>query len=299
MLGTHRARTILTDVVVRPVKLPGVARVVHPFPITVVVVTSALLAAVLDGGPPGPCTWARIIATVAASQIGVGALNDVADRHADRLFQPEKPIPSGEVSVPRALVLAIGALLSTVLLAATFGPVSLAVACLAVGGGVAYDLGLKGTVWSMACYLVGLLGLFAWLQVVTGNWYPALLLVYPGGACIIAAAHLANAAPDIEADASRGLTTPSVRLGPAGTVIAIYALYGIVWLPCLAIAALAHSLPAIMLTLLSLGFCGVAMATTRRAGVTRLGRVALFRAIAPALGLIALAGLMGIQLLDR
>jgi 4-hydroxybenzoate polyprenyltransferase len=299
MLGLARTRTILSDVADPTVRLPAAVRLVHPFPIAVVVVTSAVLAAVLTHGPPPLLLWIRIVATVAASQIGVGALNDFADRHADRLHQPEKPIPSGEIRPHHALLLALAAVFVTLVLAASFGVVSFAITCIAVGGGIAYDLGLKGTVWSIACYLVGLLGLFAWLQAVTDTWSEALLLVYPGGACIIAAAHLANAAPDIEGDAERGLAPLSVRLGPAGTVFAIYALFVIVWLPCLAIAVLVHSASAAFVALLSLGLAAIAVRTSRRMGASRRGRIILFRLITPALGLVALAGLIGIQALGH
>jgi 4-hydroxybenzoate polyprenyltransferase len=265
--------------------------------VAVVVVTSCLLAVRLNGALPGASSAIRIVLTIGGSQIGVGALNDFVDRNADARFQPSKPIPSGEIVPLQALAVALTALAVTLLCAASFGSLSLLVASVALSGGVAYDLGLKRSAWSVAGYLVGLLGLFAWLQVIADVWQWSLLLVYPAGACIIVAAHLANSAPDIEADSAHGLNTLASRLGPARTVLTIHLLSVALILPCALLAALSRSLPAAVLSLFSVALFVVGWSITWRFGASRRGRVLVFRVVAPALGMLSLAGLIGLQAL--
>src|SRR5581483_12041077 len=102
-------------------KLPGWLRVIHAFPVATVIVTTGLLLAVLGGSRLGPAGLARGILAVLMTQIATGALNDYIDRERDAVTQPDKPIPSGEVSPGFALFLTSTSLALFIPLAASFG----------------------------------------------------------------------------------------------------------------------------------------------------------------------------------
>ncbi|MCI4355222.1 MAG: UbiA family prenyltransferase, partial [Thermoplasmata archaeon] len=132
-------------------------------------------------------------------QFGIGTVNDVADASHDAVVKPEKAIPAGLVSPVAARLVAGVALGGGLLLAAPGGPLTLAVAALGAGSGLAYDLRLKGTVLSWAPFVVAvpLVPAFAWLGVtgaLPGPILVAALLAAPAGGALA----LANALPDIE-----------------------------------------------------------------------------------------------------
>jgi 4-hydroxybenzoate polyprenyltransferase len=195
----------------------GAARLIHPAPAAAVVALSAALGTILSiqaGLEPG----SRLVLTtvaVAGSQILTGALNDWADRHRDRVVQPSKPIPSGDVS-PR-LALAVAAAGAAVQLGASvpLGSAALFLGAVAAGSAVAYDLWLSRTPLSVVPYLVSFGVLPLWIAAGVGveleRVAAAPFLVAP----FAAAAHLANTLRDFDADARLGSRNLAQTLGRA------------------------------------------------------------------------------------
>jgi len=147
-------------------------------------------------------------------QFAIGALNDVQDRHADRLSRPAKPIPAGSVPVGVARLVAVGAAGLGLALAAPSGwlVLGLALVVLAIGG--LYDLALKGTAWSWLPFAIGipLLPVYGWLGAADG--LPALFgVLIPVGVLEGAALAIANALVDVERDREAGVASVATALG--------------------------------------------------------------------------------------
>ena len=70
----------------------------------------------------------RIFAMVLCSQFAVGAFNDYCDADLDARVKPTKPIAAGLVSRAMALVITLSGMSITVVLAAGFGPATVALA---------------------------------------------------------------------------------------------------------------------------------------------------------------------------
>lgn len=272
-------------------RLAAFIRLIHPFPVSVVILTSAGILVVARGAPPGPGLLARAMTVVLLSQIAVGALNDYMDRHTDARLQPDKPIPSGRVSAREALVLAIGAGLALPVAAASFGPISAGIASLGTIAGLAYDLGLKRTPFSFLAYIVAFLCLATWIWLIAGRFTLAFFAIYPAGVCLLTAAHLANAFPDIEIDTLEGHRGVGAILGPRRSLSAILALYAVVAVPTALFSAAARSAPALALTVAASAIATFAGAAGFADLNRRPMRKLVFRLMAPAIGLLALAAL--------
>lgn len=205
----------------------GIVRVVHPAPTAAVVALSLALGSILAaqaGLPPfGTRTWLTVLA-VLGSQVVTGAVNDWADRERDALAQPRKPIPAGQLTPRGALGVAVAG--GVLLLAASvpLGPLPLLLGAAATASAAAYSLWLSGTRLSVLPYLVSFGILPLW--VATGIGVPlervaaAPLLVAP----FAAAAHLANALRDFQADASLGRRNLAQALGARTALAAAWVL---------------------------------------------------------------------------
>jgi 4-hydroxybenzoate polyprenyltransferase len=193
----------------------ALGRLVHPAPALAVVALSAALGAILlaQAGEPLGARWLLTTLSVAGSQVLTGALNDWADRERDHVAQPTKPIPSGAVSPRAALWLAAAG--GAVQLAASLplGALPLLLGAAATTSAIAYDLWLSRTPLSVLPYIVsfGLLPLWvaAGVDIDLGRVVAAALLVGP----FAAAAHLANALRDFDADAALGSRNLAQVLG--------------------------------------------------------------------------------------
>ncbi|MFJ1554675.1 SCO3242 family prenyltransferase [Streptomyces mirabilis] len=104
----------------------------------------ALAGAATTGNRPNPRTLLAIASSLCLYEAGM-ALNDWADQAEDALERPHRPLPSGRIRPPAALV-AAGALTAAGLaLAARAGRPALAVAAPLAATVWAYDLALKRT----------------------------------------------------------------------------------------------------------------------------------------------------------
>jgi 4-hydroxybenzoate polyprenyltransferase len=164
-----------------------------------------------------------------AIQLGIGAGNDWADAPADAVARPGKPIAAGLVGRAWAARIAVGASAIGLLLAALAGPIPLAVAAAGLAAGLAYDLRLKGTIWSWLPYAIGLplLPIFAWVGA-TGALPWAVAVIVPLAMLAGAALAVANALADLERDLAAGVETVATGLGLATARRAGAALQGVV-----------------------------------------------------------------------
>jgi 4-hydroxybenzoate polyprenyltransferase len=194
----------------------GAVRLVHPAPAIAVTVLSGALGAILlsQAGRAIDASWLTMVAAIAGSQIFVGATNDLIDRNRDTAAaRLDKPLAAGNLS-PNAAVwvasfgLAVQ-LAASLLLSGTFLLLGLA----ATGSAFVYNLWLSRTPFSVVPYLVSFGILPIWIAVGIGvdpaRVAAAPVLVAP----FAAAAHLANAVRDFDADAALGSRNLAQLLG--------------------------------------------------------------------------------------
>jgi 4-hydroxybenzoate polyprenyltransferase len=198
--------------------LARAARIVHPFPTALNVVAVAGLALVATGGTPEAGLLARMLATMLLIQCAIGVTNDYFDRELDAAAKPWKPIPAGLVTVDAARALAVALIAGAALLALTLGVAGFYLAMLGLAAGLAYDAGLKRTALSAVPYMVAIPTLPLWVWATLGEWQAELWWLLPLGALIGVSLHLANTAPDIEADRAHGVAGLAHRLGFTGSV---------------------------------------------------------------------------------
>jgi 4-hydroxybenzoate polyprenyltransferase len=180
-------------------------RLVHPAPALAVITLSGVLGAVLlaEVGRPIDAAWVATVAGVAGSQIFTGATNDLVDRGRDAAAgRLDKPLAAGDISPGTAVWVASFGL---AVLVAAFLRLDLAYTALglaATGSALAYNLWLSRTPASVLPYLVSFGILPLWVASGVGvdlaRVAAAPFLVAP----FAAAAHLANAVRDFDADAT-------------------------------------------------------------------------------------------------
>lgn len=205
-------------------------RLIHPAPALAVVLLSAALGAILatQAGLPIDERWAFTVLAVAGSQVFTGATNDIADRVRDAEARPEKPIPSGELSLNVATWIASIGLAVQLVASWRVGELALALGAVASGSALAYNLFLSRTPFSPIPYLVSFGVLPAWIAAGLGIPLERVLPAIPLVAPFAVAAHLANTVRDFEADAIGGsrslaqvLGRRSGRLLAAGLALAV------------------------------------------------------------------------------
>jgi 4-hydroxybenzoate polyprenyltransferase len=188
----------------------------HIGPTVAVTAIVALLAASEDLGFG---TGALVTLAVLAGQLTIGWGNDLVDAARDReVGRRDKPLADGRVSaaVVRRCLVAAGAACVVLSLAAGWRSGLVHLVCM-VGGGHAYNLGLKATAWSWAPYAVAFGSLPA--VVTLAGSTPA---APPAWALAVAAmlgvgAHFLNALPDFADDAVTGVRGLPHRLGATAT----------------------------------------------------------------------------------
>jgi 4-hydroxybenzoate polyprenyltransferase len=100
-----------------------------------------------DEGPNPLPTFLLLCASSAGLYLSGMVFNDYFDRMVDAQERPARPIPSGSVSAEAALRLAGGLMLVGLTAAAIVGPLSMGVAVVICGLVLAYDGGLKKTMF--------------------------------------------------------------------------------------------------------------------------------------------------------
>jgi 4-hydroxybenzoate polyprenyltransferase len=194
-------------------KLHALLVLPHLSAVLAVVGATALFGLLATDFRPPAGRFALLIVSMLGGQLAVGALNEWCDRAADAVAKPHKPIPRGEVTPAEALGMAGGGLALLLGCGAALGWRPLAALAFANGWGLAYDLGLKRTPLSWLPYLIALplVPTCAWLAL--RGFAPRLLWLYPIGALLVIAIHLAQTLPDIEGDRGQGERGLAVTLG--------------------------------------------------------------------------------------
>lgn len=189
----------------------GLALACHPLPTAAVTIFALLLSL----GPGGAGQVGPVVVAVLAGQLAIGWHNDLRDADRDRVVgRPDKPVARGQVS-PGTVRAALGVALvvSGVLSAWSGGWAGLLLHLgLVVGSGLAYNAGMKATVWSWVPYAVAFGALPAYVWEATGRgtapWW-----VITVGSLLGVGAHLLNVLPDLEQDRQTGIRGLPHRLG--------------------------------------------------------------------------------------
>jgi 4-hydroxybenzoate polyprenyltransferase len=195
------------------VRLAGGLRLLHPFPSLMNMMATLLFAALALGSLPGARTAALLAGAMLASQAAIGIANDWAGRDLDRATKPSKPLVAGLVAPWCALIMLGAALVIAMLCAAQFGLASLLLVAAGAGLGLVYDFWLKHTSYSWLPYLLAIPLEPIWVWTALGRFTPRLLWVYPLGATLLLALHLANALADFSGDTAAGVGGLVQRLG--------------------------------------------------------------------------------------
>jgi 4-hydroxybenzoate polyprenyltransferase len=195
---------------------PAILTVVHPATALLKAAHAAptvavtVLATTLSAAAGQAATEVVLVAAaVLTGQLSIGWSNDLIDQRRDRAaHRRDKPLVSGEV-----LVCCTTAAAACLPLSLASGWRAGVCQIVAVGGGWAYNLGLKRTLLSWLPYAVsfGLLTAFLALGL-PGHPSPHAWLVL-AGALLGVGAHFLNVVPDIEADRAAGVLGLPQRLG--------------------------------------------------------------------------------------
>lgn len=225
------------------------------------------MIASIAGAPPARALL--LGAAMLALQASIGALNDVADRAADAVSKPQKPLAAGLVGIGLARAMVLAGLLVGLGLSAAIGPAALAVAVLGVAIGYLYDLRLKGTAWAWLPFALGvpLLPIYAWVGA-DAALPSAFAVLVPAAVGAGAALALGNQLADLARDRISGTASTARRLGPSLAWSVMAVLYaGVAALALLSLAPLGGRGPGIVVALAgSACLCGgVALARSRRA----------------------------------
>lgn len=189
----------------------------HPLPTLAVTVISGCLA-VGVGLPPGRAVL--LVAAVLAGQLSIGWSNDALDMDRDRRAgRTDKPLALGAVHRRQVVVATAIALVFAVVLAVALGWPAAAAALLIVVCGWTYNLGLRGTVFSLVPYVFafGALPAVATLAL-PGHPLPAWWGI-AAGSTLGVAAHFVNVLPDLEQDAANGIRGLPHRCGPVASKV--------------------------------------------------------------------------------
>ncbi|ALG09938.1 UbiA family prenyltransferase [Kibdelosporangium phytohabitans] len=197
--------------------LRDLAEACHPLPGLVVTLVAVVLAA---GAGLAVGEVVLLGAAVFTGQLSIGWSNDWFDAERDRAVgRTDKPVAAGTVTRKVIAAACLAALTATIVLSVSIGLAAGTALLIGVAAGWAYNLGLKGTIWSGATYLVafGTLPIAPYLALPGQPWPPWWIPVV--GALIGFGAHFANVLPDLRADAQTGVRGLPHRLGPRVGVI--------------------------------------------------------------------------------
>lgn len=201
-------------------KVGALALSTHPGPGVAV----SVIAVVLGFGV-GLEWWRLLLIGLAflANQVSVGLSNDWIDADRDRAVgRTDKPVAAGRISASVVRNAAFVTALLAIALTVPLGWAATVVHAAFIVSAWSYNAGLKGTVLSVAPYVVS----FGMLPLVVTLALPSPALASPwailAGALLGVAAHFANVLPDLADDAATGVRGLAHRAGPrtSGLVIA-------------------------------------------------------------------------------
>ncbi len=185
----------------------------HPFPIAMVVALALILGIASARENLDAARLVRALATLFLSQVHVGMTNDYLDRELDAQAQPFKPLARGTVKPNEARAVIFASFALMLFFAITLGPIGFLLAMLGTLAGQIYNFWLRGTPFSWLAYMMGfaVLPFFVWDAV--QSFSVVYLLLFPIGALLVVAVHLAQTLPDVETDRALGVFGLAASLG--------------------------------------------------------------------------------------
>src|SRR4051794_14696149 len=193
---------------------------------TVAVTTVATLLALGAGLPAG--RTALVCVAVLAGQASIGWSNDWLDADRDRaVARADKPVVQGAVEPSRLRAAALIAAALAVVLSLLLGIVPGLLLLVLVASGWAYNAGLKRTAASVVPYVTGFGALPAGVVAAAPGTPLAPWWLITAGGALGAAAHLTNAAPDLEDDLATGVRGLPHRLGARTSAMTAALLLGV------------------------------------------------------------------------
>ena len=214
-------------------------RVLHPFPS---LLNTALVFGLAEVAHASLSAAALLALGMLGLQLCIGVTNDLVDEPLDARTKPWKPIPAGLISARTARYAAALAAVVGLAAAAFSGIIPVVLWCVMLGAGLLYDLRLKPTVFSWACYSVAFAALpvYAWFGA-AGTLPPQLQLVVPLAVLAGPALQLSNGLIDLESDKGAGTSSLAIRLGRrralAIMAILLLVIHGLAWLTLAALSA--------------------------------------------------------------
>lgn len=189
--------------------------------------------AFLADSSPDPWVVAALAMGMLCYQFAIGAANDLVDAEDDQKWKPWKAIPRGLISKRAATLLV--ALLAGLGVAATAGLPAAAwlVGIAGLACGLIYDVSLKRTALSWLPFAIAFPLIPVWAFLAVDAWDGLLWWVFPLGAVLGLALHLANQAPDVPKETNgRGIAH---RLGTARAANLALGLIGVAGLIAVAV----------------------------------------------------------------
>ena len=270
--------------------LRGLVTATHIGPTLAVTALAALLAAAFSV-PWG--TSLLVVLTVFLNQASVGISNDACDARRDtEANRADKPIARGDVTARLGWAVALGAAVGSLVLSFVVHPLVGAWQAVFLVAGWAYNLGLKSTVWSAACYAVGFGALPVLVSYATTTpQFPPGWVVFVASALGVSA-HFANVLPDLLVDHRQGVTGLPQRLGrrwvPA-VLVALTLTSGLVLVWGGGLESVGVTVPA---AVVALGLAVVAAVLTKQSRPSDAPfRLSMAAALVMALGLAVGSGL--------
>jgi len=190
---------------------------------------TGVLAVVLGGYVAGTGAWDKIALAALATLLAAAsanAWNDYRDIDIDRINQPQRPLPSGMVSLRAALIFSIVLAALSIVLAALISPVALAIAAGSIILLYIYSIWLKSTILlgnATVALISALSPVFG--GVAAGNVGPSLWLgaiVFVG----IFGREVLKTLADYEGDKAHNVRTISTAVGPRAARTIFYFLLG-------------------------------------------------------------------------
>jgi 4-hydroxybenzoate polyprenyltransferase len=197
----------------------ALTRATHPGPTVSVTIVALLIGVAADLSPLRLAILGVVILT---NQASIGLSNDWLDAERDRTnARRDKPVALGQVRVETVRAWAVGTAMASVAVSIVLGPSATIANVIFIASAWCYNLGVKGTPYSVVPYLVsfGVLPMIVTLS--REDMAPAAWWAMGMGALLGAAAHFANVLPDFDDDRRTGIRGLPHRLGRAASGVVI------------------------------------------------------------------------------
>lgn len=207
-----------------PPRFVSLLRVVHPFP-SVLVSAITVAVALLAIEEPDTGTVVVLGVGMLCFQFAIGLANDIIDAAEDAKAKPWKAIPRGIVSRQAAIVAAAGFAGAGLIITSGLPFLAWLVGMSGLACGLIYDVQLKRTALSWLPLSIALPLVPVWVFTAFEAWDHLLWWVFPLGALLGLAIHLANQLPDLHAE--KGSKGAAHRLGARQSFRGAIGLFGV------------------------------------------------------------------------